>query len=210
MFANLFRRANGTSEVADNLYRAIVRQARNPVFYLDYGVPDTETGRFEMICLFIFPVLRRLKDLGPDGAALSQATHDAMFADLDRTLREMGFGDMGVGKRVKKLATGLYGRIGAYEAGLEAAPPVKGMQGDPLIEALRRNLYGTVLDDNGGKLADGSSPSADQISAMAAYLRRAATGIETANAEELLGGNLEFPLPQPGPQSGPQLEENGK
>ncbi len=60
-----------------------------------------------------------------------------MFADLDRGLREMGATDMGVGKRVKEMAKGFYGRIAAYE---------KGLDGDDqtLSEALKRNLYGTV------------------------------------------------------------------
>ena len=36
-------------DTIDALYGAIVAHARLPAFYLDYGVPDTVNGRFEMV-----------------------------------------------------------------------------------------------------------------------------------------------------------------
>ncbi len=203
LFASLFRRAvgaTGSKRVAERLYKAVVDQARNPVFYLEFGVPDTETGRFEMICLHIFPVLRRLKDLGSDGVDLSQSTHDVMFADIDRTLREMGIGDMGVGKRVKKLATSLYGRIGAYEAGLSAKSSGSDTDSDTgdalLIDALRRNLYGTLFEQDGVTPTDGKAPSVEQIAAIADYLRQTTRHLDAMDAGVLMEGELLFPVPQ--------------
>jgi cytochrome b pre-mRNA-processing protein 3 len=195
VFARLFNKSGTPAkdselmrDVGERLYQSAVDQARTPIFYLRYGAPDTQTGRYEMICLHVFPILRRLKALGVEGAALGQVTHDIMFADIDRTLREQGIGDMGVGKRVKRLAAGLYGRIAAYEDGL------LGNSSD-LTDALRRNLYGTVLGDEGSPLSDGGSPDDTQIEAMASYLRAAADQLNALDERKVMAGEISYPDP---------------
>ena len=90
--------ASALSEAAESLYTNAVAAARNEVFYAEYGVPDTVDGRFEMISLHVYVLLRRLKSLGAEGKKLSQNLFDTMFDDMDRTLREMGAGDLGVGR----------------------------------------------------------------------------------------------------------------
>ena len=65
-----------------------------------------------------------------------------MFEDMDLSLREMGAGDMGVGKRVKAMVKAFYGRI-VYEAGL-------GTSDDELVKALTRNVYGTTVPNHAG------------------------------------------------------------
>ena len=100
---------------ADQLYRRLVRQARDPVFYLHLGVPDTPDGRFDMIILHAFLVIRRLKAEHERTVGLAQAIFDLMFADMDQNLREMGVGDLGVSKRIKGMAEACYGRTVAYE-----------------------------------------------------------------------------------------------
>ena len=138
----LFRKSE-QEETADRLYRAVVAQARLPLFYECWGVEDTVEGRFEMISLHAFLVLRRLKAERERTAALSQAFFDLMFADVDRNLRELGVGDMGVGKRVKRMVSGFYGRIAAFDAGLagdEAA----------LRDAVLRNVFDGTDSAAGG------------------------------------------------------------
>ncbi len=161
-------------DVATNLYNDLVAHARNPVFYTSYGVPDSELGRFEMICLHAFLLFRRLGKTDNDGRELSQAVHDLMFADIDRTLREQGIGDMGIGKRVKKLARNLYGRIAAYEAGFAAGP-------EELREALQRNLYATA------------TASDREIEAMAAYIVDAIEALDGQPAPDVMAGQVSFP-----------------
>lgn len=65
---------------------------------------------------------------------MSQALFDAMFGDMDRGLREMGAGDLGVGRRVKDMAKAFYGRVAAYEMGLDS-PDYS------LDEAVLRNVF---------------------------------------------------------------------
>ncbi len=123
--------------MVDDIYNLIVQKARDPKFYTDLSVPDTIDGRFEMISLHAFLVLRRLRRSSKGASQLSQALFDYMFEDMDLSLREMGAGDMGVGKRVKAMIQGFYGRVASYEEGLR-----DGVQ--TLEAALMRNVYGTV------------------------------------------------------------------
>jgi cytochrome b pre-mRNA-processing protein 3 len=153
-------------------YAAIVERARTPLFYTNWGVPDTLDGRFEVLTLHMFLVLHRLKQEHAATAVFAQALFDTMFADMDRSLREMGASDLGVGKRVREMAMALYGRIAAYEKGLaqEAA----------LAPGLRRNLFGTA------------APSQAQLAMAAAYLRRQAEALAAAPAAQLLAGRIGF------------------
>jgi cytochrome b pre-mRNA-processing protein 3 len=99
-------------------------------------VPDTLDGRFDMVCLYAFLLIERLQEEpGAEPAQLAQAVFDAMFADMDQNLREMGVADLGVGKRVKRMWEAFHGRATAYTAALAAAAEA------PLIAALSRNVW---------------------------------------------------------------------
>ena len=102
---------------ARRLYAAIVAAARHPVPYASWGVPDSLDGRFDMISLHMFLALERLKG---EAEAFSQNLVNEFFADMDRSLREIGVGDVSVGKKVRKMAEVFYGRVGAYEINLAA------------------------------------------------------------------------------------------
>jgi len=166
------------------LYRQIVGQARQPAFYRDHAVPDTLDGRFDMIVLHAFLVLRRLKRIaGAEAQKVSQDLFDLLFADMDSNLREIGVGDLGVGKRVKKMAQAFYGRVEAYEAGLAASDPAV------LEQALTRNLYGTLQ-------ADGRTPGdvpAAALAALANYLRQADASLATQPDKTIIAGAAPFP-----------------
>jgi cytochrome b pre-mRNA-processing protein 3 len=170
--ATLFRR-NRYRPQAYAAYTSIVEQARAPDFFLRLDVPDTLDGRYEMIALHMFLVLSRLKAEHEATAEYAQALFDAMFADLDRGLREMGATDMGVGKRVKEMARGFYGRISAYEKGLESDDQTLG-------EALKRNLYGTV------------QPRAEAVSALARYIRSQAKNLAGQPTAAFLDNHIKF------------------
>ena len=129
------------NEHAWPLYEIIVAQARNPVLYRGFGVPDTLDGRFEAIVLHLVLVLRRMKRDFPEGMELAGNLQEVFFTDMDRSLREMGAGDLGVGKRVKRMAEAFMGRLRAYEEALDALPD----DGVPGLQAvLQRNLLGTL------------------------------------------------------------------
>lgn len=160
MFLSKLFGRNIHADAAHALYGAAVARARAPVFYADLGVPDNLEGRFEMISIHVFLVLHRLKQeagAGELGGPLGQALFDLMFADMDRNLREMGAGDLGVGRRVKTMAAAFYGRIRAYDGGLDGGEAV-------LAEAISRNVFG------GAGTAKGAETLARDMVASAAAL----------------------------------------
>lgn len=174
MFA-LFR-PSPVQDAAELAYRRVVAHARQPAFFTDAGIPDTIDGRFELICLHAFLFLHRLKREQPTAARLGQRFFDVMFADFDRSLREMGTGDLSVGREVKRMASAFYGRIAAYEEGLAADDSV-------LRPALARNLFGTA------------PPSAAQLAALAGYVRRETAQLHGRDAAALLAGDIAFGAP---------------
>ncbi|MFN4310908.1 MAG: ubiquinol-cytochrome C chaperone family protein [Ferrovibrio sp.] len=161
--------------VAIELYRGIVAQSRQPGFYSDHGVPDSLDGRFDMIVLHSFLVMRRLRRIAQAGP-LNQQLFDLMFSDMDSNLREIGVGDLSVGKKVKTMAQAFYGRVESYEAALQMA------EDGPLRQALARNLYA-------GK-AEAHDPG---IGAVAAYMREADARLASQPDSDIMAGNLDFP-----------------
>lgn len=129
---NLFRRGKTDKLAADRLYQAVVTRARETVFFVSFGVPDTFDGRFDLLTLHAWLVLDYLST-NPAQAPVAQAFVNRVFIAFDEALREQGAGDMGMGRRMKKLADAFYGRLKAYE---EA-------KSDPaaMAQALTRNLY---------------------------------------------------------------------
>lgn len=163
-------------EAGQGLYQAVVAQARQTDFYLACAVPDTVDGRFDMIALHAALLLRRLKQDHEKTTKLSQALFDAMFTDMDQNLREMGVGDLVVGKRVKSMVKMFYGRLSAYETGLAESD-------DTLAQALRRNLFRK------------DEPHPRDVVAMAGYVRREAASLDGQQTEQLLAGEVVFGLP---------------
>ncbi|MEO5493076.1 MAG: ubiquinol-cytochrome C chaperone family protein [Sphingomonas sp.] len=113
------------------LYAAVVARARAPHWYLDGAVPDTIDGRFDMIAAVLAMVMLRLEN-DPSSAPAATYLAEAFVDDMDPQLREIGIGDLLVGKQIGRMMGMLGGRLGAYRDGIAA--------GD-LKPALVRNLY---------------------------------------------------------------------
>ena len=174
MFFGLFRRKSKWDDAAAALYSEIVGQARRPAFYLEGGVADTVDGRFDLVALHAYLVMRRLKtEDDPRAADLSQALFDHMFRDMDNAIREIGVSDLSVGRKVKQMAKAFYGRVAAYDEGLE-----KGA--DVLAAALERNLFRKTDTD----------PAT--TARLAAYVRREAEALDAQPREDLLAGTVRF------------------
>ena len=123
---NHFRKPRTPSRgTIEGIYGMIVTQAREPLFYRDLGVPDTVNGRFDMLVLHLWMVLRRLKPI-EGGSGLSQALFDRFCDDMDANLREMGVGDLTVPKRMQAFGEAFYGRAAAYDLALAAGEEAAG------------------------------------------------------------------------------------
>lgn len=152
------------------LYAAIVAQARQPHWYQGAGVEDTIDGRFEMICLITSLVLIRMEGLGQTAAEPMALLTEVLVEDMEGQVREIGFGDLVVGKHVGQMMGALGGRIGAYRAGLE--------QGADLKAALIRNLY------------RGQAPEAAAMALGEAAIRALQTALSGQPLDSLQKGQL--------------------
>lgn len=95
------------------MYVALSRAARNPFFHVQAHVPDTLDGRFDLLVVHLFLGLDRLRAT-PGSEALQQALLECFFSSLDRSLREMGVADLGVGRRIRTMADACHGRLTRY------------------------------------------------------------------------------------------------
>lgn len=178
MIARFFRRGSARRRVIEGLHLAIIAASRAPALYERLGVPDTVEGRFECLVLHTVLVLRRLNRLPPPAADVAQDLVDSVFLQLDASLRELGIGDFGVPKRMKKLGAAFYGRAGGYAAALDAR------DADALALALARNVLGS---DEAA-----ATPAA---AGLAAYTLAADAALADKDLETLLAAKADLPDP---------------
>lgn len=163
--------------VTDSLYSAIVAAARQPVLYEAMKIPDTPLGRFESVSLHMFLFLHRVgtESRGDEAVrGVAQDVTDTFFLDLDHSLRELGIGDLGVPKRMKKLARMFYGRTAAYADALSRQDEAA------MAEALRRNMRP-------------ESETWPEAAALAAYAFEAHRNLAGQDVARLKQGDLHFP-----------------
>lgn len=127
------------------LYARVVELGRDPAWYREGGVPDTLDGRFDLIAAILALVLIRLET----EARASVLVAELFIEDMDGSIRQMGIGDLMVGKHVGNMMAALGGRIGAF----------RDAQGD-FGPAVRRNIF------------HDAPPSEEAVAFVAARLER--------------------------------------
>lgn len=180
MFRSFFRtRLTREQKIALVLYEQIVTTARQPALYAKAGIPDTLDGRVESIALHTFLLFRRMTGR-PGWDTIGGALSDEIVADFDRSLREMGVGDMSIGKKVKKLAQVFFGRFDAYWGA------VNGSEGAEDLEAvLKRGVF------------QGNDIDSARLDAMAAYFDKQSAHLFTQTEKNILVGRVTFTAPDP-------------
>ncbi len=153
------------------LFLSASEKARDPALYTG-GAPDTYEGRFELYTLHVVLLLHRLKGDGPQLADIRQGLFDAFVRNLDDGLREMGVGDLSVGKKMRKLGAGVYGRLKSYDGALKG-----GVEG--VTPLLIRTLFA-------------GEPSAT-APALAQYVVAANSHLATQPTEQFLQGEAQWP-----------------
>ncbi|MEP0322310.1 MAG: ubiquinol-cytochrome C chaperone family protein [Alphaproteobacteria bacterium] len=176
MFGRLFRRGGNDDAIPSALYGAIVAQARMPALYRDIGVADTVDGRFESVVLHMVLVLRRLGAGDEQMRAIGQTVFDQFCTEMDRSLREMGIGDLAVPKRMRTIGEVFYGRSAAFDTAL-----VEG-NAAALAESLARNI----------PAAEGREVAAG---ALAAYMIASDASLQAQSKAQWLASELAFADP---------------
>lgn len=178
MIFGLFRKNKANHAAMVRQYDAVNRAARNPVFYESMNVPDTVMGRFEMLSVTLILYFRRTSTAGEAVKAIAQEIVEAFFEDLDHSMRELGIGDNGVPKRMKKLAGMFYGRLDSYARALEAGDV------EALEAALRRNIHPENND------------TALSMRRLANYMITAENALRSVPESELEQGQARLPAPE--------------
>jgi cytochrome b pre-mRNA-processing protein 3 len=155
------------------LYARAVAQSREPTLYADLGAPDTIEGRFEIYSLHVVLLLDRLRGHGEAAADISQMLFDTYVKGLDNALREMGVGDLSVGRKMRKLGEAFYGRGKSYETAFAALPDEA-----PLQALIVRTVY-----------ADADATPAPRL---AAYVLAQRAALAAQPVENLLAGEVEW------------------
>lgn len=166
MIFNLFRKSPAADSALE-CYRAIVAQSRQERFYADWGVPDTVTGRFNMIAVHMALVLRRLKHEA-GGQAFTQALVEVFFMDMDRSHRELGVTDLGVPRQIKKLGKVFYGIVTSLDVALSRGSAA-------VEETLMRNIY--------------MAAPAPHVGELAQYVLAEAARIELLRTDKIMSGS---------------------
>ncbi|HWU60591.1 MAG TPA: ubiquinol-cytochrome C chaperone family protein [Ensifer sp.] len=178
MIFGLFRKKNNNRAIVARQYEHLTQAARRAPFYAEMGVPDTVLGRFEMLTIVLILYFRRTADAGRSGQEIAQEIIDYFFEDIDHSMRELGVGDVGVPKRVKKFARMYYGRLEAYAAALDAD------DAEALKAALRRNIRP-------------DEPEAPDMAALATYMIAAETALKAVSEDQLATGEAHLIEPEP-------------
>lgn len=132
------RKANVGSQY---LYQHLVQHARNPQFYQPpFHVEDTVEGRFELILIHLF-IIDYWLSKSDQTILLRRALQELLVTDMDRSLREMGIGDMSVGKQMKKVGAALLGRLQSYKLVFETADKNQYLE-IKVAEIMARNIDG--------------------------------------------------------------------
>ena len=172
-FKHLSKPRARRTDTIDAIYGMIVTQARDPLFYRDLGVPDTVDGRFDLIVLHLWMVLRRLRQVA-GGSEHAQALFDRFCVDMDDNLREMGVGDLAVPKRMQAFGEAFYGRATAYDLALSEGPAA-------LAQAVCKNILN-------GRGTDGARR-------IAVYIQATVNGLDRLDGAALLATSWVFPGP---------------
>jgi len=174
MFGLFGDRRKRNKWAVDRLHHTVIAQALRPEFYFEGGARDNFSGRFEMASLHATLAFRRLRELGTVGRDLAQECFDALFDGFDEALRDIGTGDLTVGKKIRKMGEAYYGRSKAYDEALGT-----GADADALEKALIRNLG----------VSDEVAP------AFATYVRNVEDSLARHQPDMLLSGEINWPKP---------------
>jgi cytochrome b pre-mRNA-processing protein 3 len=176
MIISWLKRRKYIKTAAASLYQCAVAQSRDPRFYTDLGVSDTLDGRFDLVSMHVFLIMRRLQNAGKQGKKLSQALFDHMFKNMDFTLREIGVGDLSVPRHMHKMMKAFNGRVHSYHAAIN----------DNDLESLELAVVRNIYRAEGGE-----RPTAARL--MAEYISMAASDLLQQDINTFMNGQVFFP-----------------
>ena len=130
---------NSNSIIIEEIYQNIVERSRLKYFYLYKEVEDSLESRFDLIIFHSFIIFQFFREMKIKNNLIPQNLFDFMFKDFENNLREMGFGDVAVNKKMKIFITAFYGRVSNYSMGVEMYRVKKNKK--KLFDTIKNNIY---------------------------------------------------------------------
>jgi cytochrome b pre-mRNA-processing protein 3 len=143
MLKRLFRKQS-VKRAARQIYDGLSAAARAPQLYGLGRVADSPDGRFEMLALHASVLFSRLAKRGEQAEETAQEVFDILFSAMDHALRELGVGDISVGKRIRKLAESFYGRMAVYHDAMAQGEAGRAA----LVDAISTHVLDTAQGDH--------------------------------------------------------------
>ena len=181
MILNLFKRKKTNAALVNAQYQVITRSARDPNFYQNFDVPDTVMGRFNMVSIFMTLYLRATNNSNEAIKQLAQEVVEEFFKDIEHSIRELGIGDAGVPKRMKKLGRMFYGRAENYGKALDNDDM------NELAEAFLRNIY--------PQIADGELDKTPDMQSLAEHALSVDKELKHISHDDIIKARVSFPTP---------------
>ena len=179
MFGFLFKKKR-LNDIGHKLYSSIIAQSRLTIFYSDLAVEDNLDGRFDVLALHMSLILDKLDLHGKEAnvADLKRILQEIMFDNLDLTLREIGVGDLGVGKKIKVMAEAFFGRMMVYQDLFRLGDT------DKMSKTLHRNLYRE------------KDVSPDILNYMSIYVFNEHKNVTGQSIDDIMSGVINFTEPE--------------
>lgn len=111
MLASLFRRLTAQPDAGAPLFDALTSKAREPHWYIEGTVPDSIDGRFAVLATLTAIAMVRLEQEEDRGRQASVAVTERFVHVMESEHREIGLGDPGLGRQVRKLVGSLSRRV---------------------------------------------------------------------------------------------------
>ena len=162
----------------EKIYQNIVKISRSKFFYIDYGLDDSFETRFDLVIFHSFMIFYYYKSKKIKNSNIAQDLFDYMFNDFENNLREMGFGDIAVNKKMKVFVKAFYGRLYEYSKSLD----LEENSGDKTL------LEQTILNN----IYKGNKIYAKFISTFAEYMVRNIKNYMSKSEVENLNCKFEF------------------
>ena len=152
------------------LYDAMVNAGRDPAWYVAGQVPDTIDGRFDMIAALMALTLLRLETDEERTRRPSVLLTELFIDDMDGSIRQLGIGDLKVGKHIGKMMGALGGRLTAFRSEIKA--------GGDFTAVVSKNIF------------HDAPPNAQALDYVSRRLRELHGRLQALPAEDILEGRF--------------------
>ena len=119
MLRHLFPRLTPAPSRGSALFTALVEEARREHWFVAGEVPDTLDGRFAVLTTIVALATVRLERGGAPAHAAAVALAERFVEAMDAEHRQLGIGEPGIGKTVRRLVGALARRVEQWRGAVD-------------------------------------------------------------------------------------------